>query len=230
MKKILFLIAGVSLIFASCSKKPEACFDASSSNIVVGGTVNFSSCANNASKVLWDFGDGGKAEGDNVSHTFDRGGLYLVEMKVYSKNEKTWDRTTRIINVGAGKTRYLSKIEVNNFNINKPDGTTWDALINTEPDVFLEYGIANSSITFTTSTVNDVKVNMLPLVWDFGPNPDKTILTDANWKFQMRDADIGSSEVIQEFSINPLTATPTSPGRIVLTNQNNQITIYFIEL
>lgn len=229
MKKYILGLALISIL-ASCSKDPEACFDASSSNVTVGTAITFTSCANNGSKVLWDFGDGTKGEGENVSHAYDRGGVYLVEMKVYSKKEKSWDRATRIINVGAGKTRFLSKIEVNSFNINKPDGSTWDALVNTEPDIFIDYGIANSGNTFVTTTFNDAKLNQLPLVWDFGPNPNKVILTDANWRFQMRDADITGSELMEEFSINPLTAVATSPGKLVLTNQNNQITISFIEL
>jgi hypothetical protein len=217
------------LLWSACTKQPDACFTISSSNALVGQPVNFTSCAEDANSVVWDFGDGTTAEGNSTNHSYSRGGVYQVEMKAYSKKKKKWDRSTRIINVGPGKIRMLTGLQVNSFSINKPDNTPWDALIATDPDVFLEYGVKGSGNKYSTGVVQDAKINQVPFTWDFGPDPDKLILTDAEWFFQIRDSDLGGSELMQEFSINPLTIEATEPGKIVVSDQNNQITIFFAE-
>ncbi len=37
-------------------------------------------------QVLWDFGDGEKAEGERVAHTFDRQGNFVVDAKIFSRS------------------------------------------------------------------------------------------------------------------------------------------------
>lgn len=234
MKNLFSILAALSLVLLnSCTKQPDACFTASSSNVLVGEAVNFTSCAEEANSVIWDFGDGATAEGSTASHSYARGGVYQVEMKAYSKKNKKWDRATRIINVGAGKTRRLTALQVNGFNLKKADNTEWDATvipgIPTEPDVFIEYGVKGGSKTYATDVKNDAKLNELPFTWDFGPEPDKLILTDAEWFFRISDSDLAGAEKMHEFLINPLTIQATEPGKIVLSDQNNQITIFFTE-
>jgi hypothetical protein len=228
----LFMVAAVILLHA-CIKQPDACFTKSTSNALVAEEITFSSCATDANSVLWNFGDGATAEGNSVKHKYSRAGVYQVEMKAYSKKNKKWDRTTSIINVGPGKTRLLTGLQINSFSIKKPDNADWDLALpglgGAEPDLFLQYGVKSGGTAYSTAVITDAKIGNVPFTWDFGPEPDKLILTDAEWFFQFRDSDLGGSEQMKEFVINPLTTPATEPGKIVLTDQNNQITILFAE-
>lgn len=48
-------------------------------------TINFKSNAKHHLNVFWDFGDNTEGSGDNVSHTYERPGDYIVEMVVNGK-------------------------------------------------------------------------------------------------------------------------------------------------
>lgn len=49
---------------------PFACLQASATSITYGDTVTFTSCSNNATTLLWDFGDGTTAATAVVRHAF----------------------------------------------------------------------------------------------------------------------------------------------------------------
>jgi VCBS repeat-containing protein len=50
---------------------PFACIQASATSIHTGDTVTFTSCSNNATSYLWDFGDGSTAATAVVTHVFN---------------------------------------------------------------------------------------------------------------------------------------------------------------
>jgi len=237
MRRNLGALIALSLMVLvnACTKQPDACFTTNTTNAKVGEPVSFTSCASDDHSISWDFGDGVTAEGGTVSHTYTKGGIFQVEMKVYSKKKKKWDRATRIINVGHGKVRRLSGIELNGFSLKKPDNTDWDQAVlgipigGAEPDVFVQYGLKSGGQEYSTEVKADAKLNQLPFFWDFGPEPNKLILSDAEWFFQIRDSDLGSSELMYEFVLNPYTASASEPGKIILSDQNNQIVLRFEE-
>jgi hypothetical protein len=203
-------------------------------NIRAGESLSFTSCAIDAKRIVWNFGDGSEtSENSTVTHTFSSAGTFLVELKVLSKKDKKWDRSTVLINVAFPATRYLSRIKLNTFdqaNANQP----WDINPNSGPDVSVSYGVDGSQTLYRTSVVNDLQLANCPILWDFGPELGKPILTDQTWKIAIQDND-GTVlqpvfQIMKEFSLNPATEIPSEPGKIKLQNGNYQLELDFIEL
>lgn len=93
MKKQLSILSmafiGCTLLMTSC-KKPSASFTADKSAVAVGEAVNFTNTSTDASKVMWDFGDGTQSAsaGTSVSHVYQRPGSYTVSLLGTKKNGK----------------------------------------------------------------------------------------------------------------------------------------------
>lgn len=238
MKFLSFAFAGLFAftLLSSCSKTPQACISVSKSVYLVGESASLSSCSVDAERVLWNFGDGSaESEGASVSHTFTQPGTYLVEMRALSKKDKKWDRSSVIITVNSAKTRYLTRIQLNSYNINNPSGTTWDVAPNSNPDLIIEYGLDSSATRYTTNPViNDVALNQLPVNWDFSASTNKPILSNNNWRIVLLDSDgtilQPSYETMAIFKLNPASIQASSPGKIILNESNYQLELSFIEL
>ncbi|MEZ5173586.1 MAG: PKD domain-containing protein [Bacteroidia bacterium] len=232
----ILLFSVLALFIVSCNPQPQACISASSTSIRAGQSVSFTSCALDAKRLVWNFGDGSaETEGESAAHVFTTPGVYQVELKALSNKDKKWDRTTVLINVAEAPTRYLTKIQINSFNITNPQGGTWDAGVGTNPDIVISYGLADSQTReYTNPMLNEASVNQLPASWDFENTVAKPILSNNDWLVEILDNDgvLGSPvfEVMYSFMINPATATPTEPGIIRLTQFNYQIELHFIEL
>lgn len=230
----LFAITGFIFLFSNCNKQPESCITASKTKAAIGEAITFTSCSENAERSVWNFGDGSpEVEGNSVSKSYSAAGNYLVELRTFSKRDRKWDRSTILITVEGPKRRVLRRLVVESFPLFKPDGSTWDAILNTDPDIFIRMQMDSSNFTFNTSVVSDVKVNQLPLVWEY--TPLRIFLNNTEWKIQMRDDDaivgLGGSELMAEFIVNLGTVAPTSPGviRLVQPAANAIIRIEFGE-
>lgn len=233
--RILSFIALV-LFIASCNPQPQACISTSSTSIRVGQSVNFTSCALDAKRLVWNFGDGSaETEGESASHVFTVPGVYQVELKALSNKDKKWDRSTVLINVAEAPARYLTKIQINSFNITNPMGGAWDAGGGPNPDIVISYGLADSqNREYTNPMLNEATVNQLPASWDFENTLAKPLLSNNDWLIEILDNEgvLGTPafEVMYSFLVNPATETPTEPGIIRLTQFNYQIELHFIEL
>ena len=235
MRTLLFI--SLLAIIASCNPQPQACINTTETNYTVGATANFVSCALDAERVVWNFGDGSSEfEGESANHTYTNAGTYQVELKALSKKDKKWDRATLIVNVTEAPTRYLTRIQLNSFNINNSQGQTWDTPPQANPDIVISYGIEGSaSFNFTNPAVNDVALNQLPILWDFSTTVAKPILSNVNWVISILDNDgvgVGTPafEDMSSFTVNPATADPDEPGIIRLTQSNFQLELHYIEL
>lgn len=227
----IIALAAITLLLSNCTKQPEACLTASKKVVSVGESINFTSCSENTEKAVWNFGDGSaEIEGNTASKSFNTPGNYLVELRTFSKKDKKWDRTSVLIQVKGPKKRFLKRIRIEAFPNLKPDGSTWDAILNTDPDIFVSMRLDSSNYSFNTSVVSDAKLNQLPLVWEYSPL--RILLVNAEWKIQMRDDDqivgLGGSELMAEFTSNLATA-PASNNMISLTQVNATIKIEFSE-
>ena len=237
MKFLSFALTGLlSLAFlSSCNKKPLACISMSKSVYTIGEVVSLSSCTIDADRIIWSFGDGSaQVEGESASHAFTQAGTYLVELKALSKKDKKWDRSSVLITVNSAKTRYLTRIQLNSYNINNTLGTTWDATPNQNPDLVIEYGLDSSATRYMTNPViNDVALNQLPVNWDFSASSAKPILSNNDWRIVLLDSDgtvlVPAYETMSVFKFNPGTIEPSSPGKILLNNSNYQLELSFIE-
>jgi PKD repeat protein len=226
MKKLLLLLTLFSaFIFNACKKaieNPVACFTTNKSSVEIGETVNFESCAENAVKVEWDFGDGTTKEGTTVSHSYTESGTYVVQQKVYTEDDKKQgvniDRFSTAITV-KGYTRYLTKAVLKAYAEFKPDGSVWDAggLIPTDPEADIFVRFSTTGWNTNTSTKNNIKVADLPFTWNL--TQQNIYLSNQEWTVELRDEDTfgANSELMTEWTaVNPATAGEN--GVITLTN------------
>lgn len=101
MFEFVFLLVSV-LMFTSCKEQnstpPKACFTAPE-EIIAGESATFnSSCSENATSYLWDFGDGGSSSSANPNHVFTNGGSFIVSLTV-TDSEGTSDETSQTVTV-----------------------------------------------------------------------------------------------------------------------------------
>jgi PKD repeat protein len=230
----MFLL-GIITLFSNCTPQPQACISVNKTNIRAGESLSFTSCALDAKRIVWNFGDGSEtSENSTVTHTFSSAGTYLVELKVLSKKDKKWDRSTVLITVSYPTARYLTRIQINSFDPLNSSGQSWDTNPDSGPDVYIGYGVDGSESQNYTSLVNDLQLSQCPVFWDFGPQVGKPILSNQNWKLYLVDNDGNALQqafqIMTEFSLNPATETPSEPGKIKLQNGNYQLELDFIEL
>lgn len=83
MKKHIYLLFAVCLIFSACKKTPETCF--TYSNAEGSLLVSFTNCSIDATTYDWDFGDGTSSIAENPSHTFSTSGNHDVTLRATSK-------------------------------------------------------------------------------------------------------------------------------------------------
>jgi hypothetical protein len=116
MRALIFV--SVIATLASCNPQPQACISTTKANYAIGESAIFVSCSLDAERIVWNFGDGSpEFEGESASHTFTTSGTYQVELKALSKKDKKWDRATLLVNIAENPTRYLTRIQLNSFNI-----------------------------------------------------------------------------------------------------------------
>ncbi len=99
MKKTLLVLFVLSAVIAC--KKPEACFDASTTSPKLGQPVSFTDCSQKAEHYHWDFGDNTSSTETSPSHTYEVPGAYTVTLKVDNKKKKKEHSITQSITVAA---------------------------------------------------------------------------------------------------------------------------------
>ena len=89
------------LLFDSCKKNdPIACISSMDEKYEVDDKVTFlANCSENGFRYYWDFGDGSSSEEKNPEHIYTSSGTYAVELKVYSKNNKSFESDFKSLSV-----------------------------------------------------------------------------------------------------------------------------------
>ncbi|TRX59986.1 PKD domain-containing protein [Fulvivirga sp. M361] len=86
-KQYCLIVILFSLFIISCTEddtedsdnlQPEACFELANSEFKVDDELTFTNCSQNASKFVWDFGDGNSSTQRDPSHIFSQQGDYEV--------------------------------------------------------------------------------------------------------------------------------------------------------
>jgi PKD repeat protein len=228
MKAVYYCLVASLLFIASCTKQPGACIKTSKTLVDVGETVVFESCATDAAKLEWDFGDGTTSTESKPSHSWNTPGVYIVQLKALSKNGKKFDRYSVAITV-KGNTRYLTKIVLKAFAAKKPDNSNWDAgplQGGAEPDIFVQLLPADGSGIFSTNTKSNIKNDDLPYTWNV--RQQNVFLSPQNWTVEVRDDDSFQTTLISEIMINWTVnlGTEGTNGVITLTHASG----YTVEL
>ena len=84
------LLSTVALLFfASCSKKPDACFTIEkgqpSSKLNDEVQVN-AACSTDADSYVWDFGDGYSTTGSTAKHKYNAVGTFTIKLTAKNSN------------------------------------------------------------------------------------------------------------------------------------------------
>lgn len=98
MKKLLYPILIVPLLFTSCTRDPFADFVADRRTVEVGEEVYFTNRSHDAVDYDWDFGDGYYSYNFNAQHSWAEPGIYTVTLTAYGR-EGTLDRAMMDIEV-----------------------------------------------------------------------------------------------------------------------------------
>lgn len=110
MKKLLYLILIVPLVFTSCTRDPFANFVADRKIVEVGEEVYFTNRSSDAVDYEWDFGDGYYSYNFNAQHSWAEPGIYTVTLIAYGR-EGTLDRASLTIEVTEPSTDLLVIVE-----------------------------------------------------------------------------------------------------------------------
>ena len=87
------------ILFAQCTRQPNACIDQKRTWCYVGDKVSYTNCSTDYKTSLWTTSDGQEEDYTNMDVTFIGSGEYTVELEVFSKNRKKSDKTTNTISV-----------------------------------------------------------------------------------------------------------------------------------
>lgn len=251
MKKIitLFMTAIVLVSVNSCKKEPLSCASADKSSALTDETIVFTSCAENAVKIAWDFGDGTKEEGNTVSHAYSKAGNYLVQSTAYSKKDKKWDRSALMVSISDPPVapppppptkRYLTKIVLKAIPNKKANGDDWDGSFgvgtsSSDPSVLLK--LDSGGWSMSSATIPNITQNGLPVYWNF--LPDNITLINEKWSIEIWDDAYGNplydtgAELMNSWTSINLSTYTASGGIISLSYgtspDNYAIDIYFDE-
>jgi cyclophilin family peptidyl-prolyl cis-trans isomerase len=96
--KIQYILIGVTLFFAACSK-PTAKFLVQDAPKVAPARVVFQNKSAKAERYEWDFGDGTKSKDSAAAHNYRRSGNYTVTLRAFKG--KKMNETTQKVHIDA---------------------------------------------------------------------------------------------------------------------------------
>lgn len=137
----------VLFLFCSCEKnEPIACISSMDEKYEVEDKVAFvANCSENDFGYYWDFGDGNNSEDKNPEHIYTSSGIYTVELKVYSKNNKSFESDYKTIIVkDLPLSVAITSIVLSSFPELNWNGDLWD--IQGLPDV--RFQIVDGTTTY----------------------------------------------------------------------------------
>jgi hypothetical protein len=157
-------------------------------------------CSENGFRCYWDFGDGDNSEEKNPEHFYTSSGTYTVELKVYSKNNKSFKSDFKTVTV---KDRPVSvvinSIVLSSFPELNWNGGLWD--VQGLPDIRFQI------VDGTTTYMDGVEIGQdqefsQPYVYynDF----PVTLPYSSNYLINVLDDDGGSDELMSVVNFNPL--------------------------
>ena len=221
MKYLSLLL--VILLFDSCKKdEPVACISSMDEKYEEDDKVTFlANCSENGFRYYWDFGDGNNSEEKNPEHFYTSSGTYTVELKVYSKNNKSFKSDFKIVTV---KDRPVSvvitAIVLSSFPELNWNGGLWD--IQGLPDI--RFQIVDGTVTYMDGLeIGQNQEFSQPYVYynDF----PVTLTYSSNYLINVLDEDGGSDELMSVVNFNPLLYSLDEASSITITDGDCTLTL-----
>ena len=188
-------------LFCSCKKnEPIACINSMDEKYEIGDQVTFlANCSENGYRYYWDFGDGNNSEEKNTEHIYTSSGTYTVELKVYCKNNKSFESDYKTITV---KDRPVSvvitSIVLSSFPELNWNGDLWD--IQGLPDVRFQI------VDGTTIYLDGMEVGQnadYNLSYTYYGDFPITLPYNSNYLINILDEDGVTDELISVLNFNP---------------------------
>ncbi|MBE0673635.1 MAG: PKD domain-containing protein [Bacteroidales bacterium] len=85
MKRIIYTLAILPLLMASCELEPDAYFYTDKVEAVVGEEIIFTNSSYNAYRYEWDFGDGNRSTAVNPIYSYSSTGSFQVMLTAFTK-------------------------------------------------------------------------------------------------------------------------------------------------
>jgi len=178
-------------LFYSCKKNgPIACVSSMDEKYEVDDKVTFlANCSENGFRYYWDFGDGNNSEEKNPEHFYTSSGTYTVELKVYSKNNKSFKSDFKTVTV---KDRPVSvvitSIVLSSFPELNWNGGLWD--IQGLPDI--RFQIVDGATTYLDGSEVAQDADF-PI----------TLPYSSNYFINVLDEDVVTDELVSVINFNP---------------------------
>ena len=94
---------------------PTGNMEYTATSFSIPSEVMFTANAKNASSIVWNFGDGESAQGENVSHVYSQPGEYAVTLTVFGEDDLNYTESQKI--------NITTKSSIDNIpNVFTPDG------------------------------------------------------------------------------------------------------------
>lgn len=215
MKISILLSLLVLLIVTSCKKPdPVACINIIPSKYEVDDEINFTAaCSENGVSYGWDFKDGTTSTDFAPSHTYTTPGTYVVELKAFSKKEKSVDIATRTIEIKSRPQQItIVYVELISFQQYNSSGNYWDSDI--YPDIRLS--VFDSDVTHVDGAEiqNNAVFNQS---YNYYLDFPITLAYDNDYHIGLIDVDGSSIEMMEGIEFDPSKYSLSDPTSIELT-------------
>ena len=105
-RRALFILMAGLLVLWSCNKNDtsnqqlgqvSACFGVAKDTVYTGDTILFIGCSNNASTLLYNFGDGTTSSLRSPIHVFTQSGTYSVSLRATNQSQSNTTSKTIVV-------------------------------------------------------------------------------------------------------------------------------------
>jgi PKD repeat protein len=241
-KQITIALLAVTVLAACKKKLPIACITSPKTEALVNEDISFTSCATDAAKISWGFGDATTADGESATHKFTKAGTYAVNQRVTSKKDKASDNAVVIVTIKdvppappappepAPKFRYLTKIVLKSFSALN-GSAKWDAgtlgFGQSDADLFVNFSV-DGTVLFHSEVIIDAAQAILPKTYNLSSFNIK--LESKPYTLDIGDDDGSNTgwDKIKALTSNLGTAAATN-GKITLVDGDCSIDVYFEE-
>ncbi len=176
MKKKLFYLLVIGIVFNSCKKEddvaapnntnntttPVANFNFTGANAPAPRLISFSNTSSNSSSYNWDFGDGSNSSLKNPTHLYADGGNYSVTLTANGEDSKQ-DVIAKTISIEEKPSRMkITGLWVLKMPMTNSNGAGWDTFDG--PDVY--FTLTKDGQTYISSNYySNITSASLPLVY-----------------------------------------------------------------
>ena len=216
MKCLALLFA--LFLFCSCKKnEPVACISSMDEKYEEDDKVTFlANCSENGFRYYWDFGDGNNSNEKHPEHIYASPGTYTVELKVYSKNNKSFESDFKTVIVKDFPVSVvITSIVLSSFPELNWLENSWD--VGGLPDI--RFQIVDGITTYLdgAEVAQDADFNLSYTYYNDFPI---TLPYDLNYLINVLDEDGITDELISVINFNPTSYSLDEESSVTIIDED----------